>query len=129
MSLRVMTYNILDGGVNRELHILEVIQKAQPDVVILQEVFTKEFLKPLSQSLEMNYFIGEGNKERKVALLSKLPVLSFQSHHPIFPIWRNFIDAEIEYAPTRTARIIGVHPMANLGIVFEIWRFCEISYI
>ena len=86
MSLRVMTYNILDGGVNRESHILEVIQTAQPNVVILQEVFTEDSLKFLSQSLGMNYFIGGGNKERKVALLSNLPVLSFQSYHPIFPI-------------------------------------------
>ena len=129
MSLRVMTYNILDGGVNREAYILEVIQRAQPNVVILQEVFTEDFLKFLSQSLGMNYFIGGGNKERKVALLSKLPVLSFQSYHPIFPIWRNFIDAEIEYEPSKTARVIGVHPMANLGIVFEVWRMWEAKYI
>jgi exodeoxyribonuclease III len=129
MSLRVITYNILDGGVNREVHILETIQKAQPDVVILQEVFTEEFLKSLSQSLEMDYFIGGGNKERKVTLLSKLPVRAFQSHHPLFPIWRNFIDAEIEYEPTKTARIIGIHPMANLGVVFEIWRRWEANYI
>ena len=129
MSLRVMTYNILDGGVNRESFIHEVIKEANPDIVIFQEVFTEEFLKLLSRSLGMNYFIGSGNKERKVALLSKLPVLSFQSYHPIFPIWRNFIDAEIEYEPTKTVRIIGVHPMANLGVVFEIWRFWEISYI
>jgi exodeoxyribonuclease III len=129
MSLRVMTYNILDGGANREAYILEVIQRAQPDIVILQEVFTQEFLKSLSQSLKMNYFMGGGNKQRKVALLSKLPVRAFQSHHPVFPIWRNFIDAEIEYEPTKTARIIGVHPMANLGIAFEIWRWWEANSI
>lgn len=129
MSLHVMTYNILDGGVNREVYILKVIQRAQPDVVILQEVFGENLLKLLSSSLGMNYFIGEGNKERKVALLSKLPVLSFQSYHPIFPIWRNFIDAEIEYEPNKTLRIIGVHPMANLSIVFEVWRTWEANHI
>lgn len=129
MSLRVMTYNILDGGENRESLICEVIKEGDPDVVILQEVFTEAFLKFLSRSLGMSYFIGSGNKRRKVALLSKLPVLSFQSYHPIFPIWRNFIDAEIEYQPSRTARFIGVHPMANLGIVFEICRFWEIRHV
>lgn len=129
MSLRVMTYNILDGGANRASFIFEVIQKAQPDLVILQEVVTEEFLKSLSLSLGMSYFIGKGNKERKVALISKLPVRSFKSHHPVFPIWRNFIDAEIEYEPTKTARIVGVHPMANLGIVFEIWRMLEARHI
>ena len=129
MRIRVITYNILDGGENRESLICEVIKEAHADVVILQEVFTEDFLKLLSQSLGMNYFMGNGNKQRKVALLSKLPVLSFESYHPIFPIWRNFIDAEIEYEPDRTARFIGVHPMANLGVLFEIWRFWEISYV
>jgi len=43
MSLRVMTYNILDGGENREAHILEVIQTSQPDVVILQKFSPKSF--------------------------------------------------------------------------------------
>lgn len=129
MSLRVMTYNILDGGENRERYILEVIQTANPNVVILQEVFTEEFLKFLSQALGMKYHIGTGNKERKVALLSNFPVLTFKSHHPVFPIWRNFIDAEIEYEPSKVARIIGVHPIANLGIIFEIWRFWEARYV
>ena len=129
MSLRVMTYNILNGGENRESYISDVIQTAKPNVVILQEVYTEEFLRTLSALLGMNYFIGEGNKARKVALLSKLPVRSFKSYHPIFPIWRNFIDAEIEYELTKTTRIIGVHPMANLGIVFEIWRWWEANHI
>ena len=124
-----MTYNILDDGMNREAYIVEVIQNAAPDVVILQEVFTEKFLKFLSQSLAMNYFIGGGNKERRVALLSKLPVLSFKSYHPVFPVWRNFIDAEIEYEPNKTARVIGLHPMANLGIVFEVWRMWEANHI
>jgi exodeoxyribonuclease III len=129
MPLRVMTYNVLNGGENRETHILDVIQTAEPDVVILQEVFTEELLKLLSRSLEMKYYFGAGNKKRRVALLSKLPVLTFNSHHPNFPIWRNFIDAEIEYAPKKTARIIGVHPIANLGIIFEVWRLWEAKYI
>jgi endonuclease/exonuclease/phosphatase family metal-dependent hydrolase len=77
----------------------------------------------------MKYFMGGGNKGRKVALLTKLPVLSYKSHHPIFPIWRNFIDAEIELVQNKTARVIGLHPIANLGIVFEIWRRWEASHV
>lgn len=129
MPLRVMTYNILNGGENRDTYILDVIQNAKPDVIILQEVFTEEILKFLSGSLSMSYFIGAGNKKRKIALLSGLPVHSFRSYHPLFPIWRNFIDAEIEYEPNKKARFFGVHPMANLGVVFEIWRFLEVKYV
>lgn len=127
--MRVMTYNILDGGENREKHILNVIQTSKPDVVILQEVFSEEILKFLSQSLGMNYYFGTGNKRRKTALMSKVPVKTFQSYHPVFPIWRNFIIADIEYKPNNTVRVIGVHPMANLGILFEIWRLWEAQYV
>src|SRR6266487_637787 len=129
MPLRVMTYNILNGGKNRETYILDVIQATKPDVVILEEVFDEEFLQFLSRPLGMTYHLGTGNKKRKVALLSKLPIVSFKSHYPSFPIWRNFIEAEIEYEPSRTIRMIGVHPIANLGIPFEIWRLWEAKYV
>ena len=71
MHLRVMTYNILDGGENQEPYILNVIQAAKPDVVILQEVFTKDFLKFLSQPLGMAYFIG--TKSEKLHCLVNSP--------------------------------------------------------
>jgi exodeoxyribonuclease-3 len=129
MTLRLMTYNILDGGIGREAYLLKVIQRTQPDVLVLQEVFSEGILKFLAASLEMQYFVGEGNKERKVALLSKLPVRSFSSHHSFPPIWRNFIDAEIEWMPNQYLRIIGVHPMAILGVAFELWRLWEARYI
>ncbi|HSL44088.1 MAG TPA: endonuclease/exonuclease/phosphatase family protein [Anaerolineales bacterium] len=124
-----MTYNILDGGENREAYILEILQTAKPDVIILQEIFTEEFLVLLSHSLAMSYCLDGGNRKRKVALLSRLPVLAFKSYQPGFPIWRNFIEAEIEIQPGKSAWFFGVHPVANLGVLFEFWRFCEAVYV
>jgi hypothetical protein len=43
MSLRVMTYNILDGGENRESHILQVIQAANPDVEYFKKFLQLNF--------------------------------------------------------------------------------------
>lgn len=37
MILRLMTYNILDGGTGREKQLLAVIKAAQPDVVIIAD--------------------------------------------------------------------------------------------
>lgn len=128
MSFRVMTYNILDNGRNREPYILDVIQNARPNVVILQEVFTEGFLQYLSRELHMKYYFGTSNHQRKVALLSGLPIRSFKNYHP-FPIWRNVIEAEVEYEPNRTIRVFGVHPVANLGIIFEVWRLWEATYV
>jgi exonuclease III len=38
----------------------------------------------------MAYFLGAGNKLRKVALLSRFPICRPKSYHPLFPIWRNW---------------------------------------
>ena len=92
-----MTYNILNGGAGREQLILSVIQSIQPDIVILQEVYTPKFLQDLADALEMEPFFANGNQKRRVALLSHLPIRSVKSHHPILPIWRNVVASEIEY--------------------------------
>jgi len=79
--------------------------------------------------LGMDYFFGTGNKKRRVALLSHLPIHAPKSYHPIFPIWRNFVEAKIEYEPNKTFRLIGVHPIANLWVACELWRLWEANHI
>jgi exonuclease III len=129
MAFRVMTYNILDGGMGREDSILEVIQAVDPDLIVIQEIIESKTLKFLAQTLQMQAFIGTGNTKRKVALLSRLPVLDFKNHHPIFPIWNNVLEAEIQHQPEKTFRLIGVHLVAGPWIGFELWRRLEINYI
>lgn len=124
-----MTYNILDGGQSRENAILEVIQTANPDIVVIQEVTDQEALQSIAHPLKMKLFIGQGNRERKVALLSRLPIEDFRSYHPIFPIWHNFIEAIIKAPTGNVFRLIGVHLIANPWIGFELWRLLEIRYI
>ncbi len=127
--MKVMTYNILNGGIGREKVILEVIRSVQPDIVILQEVYTPDFLQDLGTALNMEPFFPGGNKKRRVALLSRLPIRSIRSHHPLFPIWRNVVEAEIEYQPHKILYLFGVHSKADLGILSEWWRWWEAKYI
>ena len=129
MQFRVMTYNILNGAEGRENDVLEVIRATKPDVVVFQEVYTMEFLEKLAHELRMGYFfLGDGNKKRRVGFISRYPVASWRSNHA-FPTWRNFIEAQIEYRPNETFRLIGVHPMAMLSVVFEIWRWLELGSV
>jgi len=124
-----MTYNILNGGEGRENYILSVVQAVNPDIVVFQEIDSEEFLKKLAHELYMGYFFfGNGNQKRRVAFISRYPVRSWQSNHS-FPTWRNFVEAEIEYQPSRIFRLIGVHPIANLSIIFEIWRWLEMASV
>lgn len=129
MTLRVMTYNILDGGEGRENYLLEVLQAVQPDIAILQEVYDEDFVQNLASVLKMDSFFATGNRQRRVALLSRLPVISSRSHHPFPPIWRNVVEAEVEYRPNKRLWIFGIHPMANLSVVCEFWRWWEAKQI
>lgn len=45
------------------------------------------------------------------------------------PISRNVIEAEIEYRPGQRFRLFGIHPIANLGVLFEVLRRWEARYI
>jgi exonuclease III len=128
MSLRVMTYNILKGGLGRENEIREVIQRTNADVVILQEVTDITVLTSLAESLRMQWFLGKGNRKTKVALLSRLPVLNFNSLHP-FPIWHNVIETEVRYQTNQSLLLIGVHLIPHLWFGFELWRYLELKYI
>lgn len=129
MAFRVMTYNILDGGIGREDYILEVIRAVNPDLIVIQEVMDVRTLTFLAQTLEMQSFIGKGNTNRKVALLSRLPVLDFKNYHPIFPIRNNVVEAEIQYQPNKSFHLIGVHLIPGPWLGIELWRYWEANYI
>jgi len=124
-----MTYNILDGAEGREEYILQVLQAVEPDVAILQEVFHENLAQNLAHALNMTAFFASGNGKRRVALLSRLPIRSCQSYHPFPPIWRNVLEAEIEYHSNKHFRLFGVHPMANLSVICEFWRWWEAKQI
>jgi exonuclease III len=129
MRLRVATYNILDGGINRENLISEVLQTIQADIVVLQEIYDRDFVTRLGKDLGLFPCFGSGNKRRRVALLSRFPVLTYESYHPFPPVWRNVSLASIEYQPGRLIRVVGLHPMANLWIACELWRWWEARHL
>ena len=124
-----MTYNILDGGEGREEYLLEVLQTIHPDIVLLQEVLHRSFVQKLANALKMEAFFTSGNRKRRVALLSRLPLVSCQSYHPFPPIWHNVIEAEIEYQPGKRLRLFGIHPIANLSVICELWRWWEAKQV
>src|SRR5258708_23919375 len=99
MQLRIMTYNILDGGIGREALILEVLEAVQPDVVVFEEVYYSETIAGFAKALGADYFFGEGNRMRRVAVLSRVPILSRNSPHTFPPICRNLAQVTRQYQP------------------------------
>ena len=69
--MRVLTYNILDGGTGRAALIAEVLEAARPDVAVLQEVVPNGLAEQLAAQLSMEAALVMGNSPRAMALLKQ----------------------------------------------------------
>ena len=84
MTLRILSYNIEEGGGNRLDRIAEVIRQAHPDVVALLEAADRGNAEWLAGALNMQLVFGEANNEQDhVVWLSRLPISrSVNRRHP-----------------------------------------------
>jgi endonuclease/exonuclease/phosphatase family metal-dependent hydrolase len=128
MSVRVVTYNILDDGIGREAQIARVLATLSPDIVLLQEVAGERLARDLATQLSMAYYVAPGNSWRQVALLSRLPILAAQSHHPR-PIHRAVLQASLGTLSGERLHILGVHLRAARLLPMETQRVRETQVI
>ena len=78
--MRLLTYNIREGGVGRAEQIAEVIRAANPDVVALQEARIPAIVEQIAKSAGFDFF---GSRlSHSTGFLSRLPVANFQWRHP-----------------------------------------------
>jgi len=78
--LRLLTYNIREGGVGRAAEIAEVIKAAAPDVVALQEARDPVVVARIA-ALAGFPFSGS-RRSHSTGFLSQIPVLSHEWRHP-----------------------------------------------
>jgi endonuclease/exonuclease/phosphatase family metal-dependent hydrolase len=71
--MRLVSYNILDGGVGRADPLGEVIEAARPDVIALVEADDDAVIQRLADRFHMDLLIGRGRRH-SVALLSAWPI-------------------------------------------------------
>ena len=72
MNLRLLTYNILRGGVGREGPIAEVINSCSPDIVILEEAIRPSVVESIAARCRMKYFASSPG--HSVAFMSRVEV-------------------------------------------------------
>jgi len=78
--LRLLTYNIREGGVGRAAEIAEVIKAAKPDVVALQEAGAPLEVERIAKLAGFPHW---GSRlSHSTGFLSHLPVLDFTWRHP-----------------------------------------------
>ena len=94
--MRVLTYNILKGGQDREAEIVEVIQSVTPDVVVVQEALEVEPFRQVATALGMSPYLAQsrGRLPLRVGLLSRLPVLDFHTLY-LWSVWPGCLQATI----------------------------------
>ncbi len=126
--MRVITYNIRDNAVSRENLILEVLQAAEPDVVVLQEVGRSETAAQWAKALGLEFCFAAGNSKRHLALLSRLPIRYQNSYHPL-PLSTTLLEATLQVTSGQQLHVCGVHLAAQPFVLFEMWRWWEIAII
>lgn len=127
--LRVMTWNIRDGGHGREAQLAALIQHHRPDVLVLQEVRRTDWLETLARDSGMSCKVACGNTFWKLACLSRYPILAWHSHHPFPPVQRTILEAEILCSGGERLRVFSVHLVPWPGLFTEAWRCWELGVL
>ena len=78
--MRVLTWNIWNGGEGRVDAIERVLREQDADVVALQEASDREIVEALGSRLGMEVVYGEANRAFAVAWLSRLPMTGTRNH-------------------------------------------------
>ena len=101
-TLRLLSYNILKGGVGREAAIASIITSVEPDIVILQEAYRPSVVDQLAKSCGFEHWASSAG--HSVAFLSRIAIASH--------VWRRVRWAKRAYLEIVTStdfRIYGVH--------------------
>jgi endonuclease/exonuclease/phosphatase family metal-dependent hydrolase len=78
--LRLLTYNIREGGVGRAEEIAEVIKAASPDVVALQEARDPAVVERIARLAGFRF--SGSRLSHSTGFLSNVPVLNYGWRHP-----------------------------------------------
>lgn len=110
-SMRILSYNIQQGGAGREGALAGVIRSQAPDVVVLQEATRPQIVARLAEACAMTTWGAMWG--RSLGFMSRVPIAS---HHWIRPRWSQHAFLELHPAGT-DLRIFGVH----LSAVHAAW--------
>ena len=102
MPLKVLSYNIREGGRFRLRALARVIRAQQPDVVALLEANSRVGAQLLARQLGMRLIFGRAYNAFHVAWLSRLPVTQ-SANHRLPTLAKTLLEIEVRWqdAPLR----------------------------
>src|SRR5205823_8935199 len=105
--MRIVSYNILDGGEGRADPLAEVIEAQRPDVVCLVEATELSVIERIAGRLKMDYVQGPGTKQAS-ALLTRFVIRESVNHALLRQgLSRSLLEATL-LDPSGTEWIFGV---------------------
>jgi exodeoxyribonuclease-3 len=121
--LRLVTWNIWNGGEGRLDAIEHVLRERDADVVALQEANDRDAVEHLASSLGMQLVYGDANSEFAVAWLSRLPLARSENHRP--PVLeKTLLEVEVD-----GRRLFATHLSAGRKLADEPRRIAEAEAI
>ncbi len=111
MILRLLSYNIRDGGARREAELAAVIRNTSPDLVVFQEASKPGVIQTLAAETGMTQYGSRSGDS--LGFMSRIPVTRFEWHRP--RVSRHaFLEIVLAGTPWR---VFGVH----LSAVHAAW--------
>ena len=111
--MRLVSYNILDGGAGRADALADVIASQRPDVVALVEAEDEAVVDHLARRLDMDHLLAPGNHHAS-ALLTRWPVRESINHAALHKALENsLLEATVVEPSTGREWTLGVlhlHP-------------------
>ena len=105
--MRIVSYNILNGGEGRADPLAEVIAAQRPDVVALVEAENLPVVERLANRLDMDFIHAPGQSHAS-ALLSRYPIIQTINHGALRPgLSKSLLEATV-LAPDGAEWTIGV---------------------
>lgn len=107
--MRLVSYNILDGGIGRADPLAEVILAQRPDIVALIEADDLSVVERIASRAKMDYIHATGGA-KGAAILSRWNIIETIDHallHPIGP--RALVEARIADASGNVWPVLALH--------------------
>jgi endonuclease/exonuclease/phosphatase family metal-dependent hydrolase len=108
-NMRIVSYNILDGGVGRADPLAEVVQAQNPDIVVLVEADDPAVIERIASRLKMDAARADG-KKHGAAILSRWPIVESINHSRLHDQFADCVfEATIRDPNSREWPIAAVH--------------------
>jgi exodeoxyribonuclease III len=118
--VRLVSYNILDGGEGRADPLAEVIEAQHPDIVILVEADVPAVVERIAGRLKMDFVMGEGRRHGG-AILTRGRIVESVNHSILRDEFSDLVlEATVEVmgdtaAGEWTVAAVHLHPRARLA--------------